>query len=81
MFQAKKQKDFHMKHFEKLSEMGTFCKVSFVKITTLVEFDLIQHQINSFAWSSDVSFVFASSSFTCYDKQIECWTRSDSTSV
>ena len=34
---------------------------------TVVEFDLVQHQI-SFVWSSDVRLSFASPSITCHGK-------------
>ena len=34
---------------------------------TVVEFDLVQHQI-SFAWSSDVRLSFASLNITCHGK-------------
>ena len=34
---------------------------------TVVEFDLVQHQI-SFAWSSDVRLSFASPNITCHGK-------------
>ena len=34
---------------------------------TVVEFDLVQHQI-SFAWSSDVRLRFASPNITCHGK-------------